>query len=367
MNPQEISEERSLLRPHASDITGWLRENTYVIKQDPNKQGYVLKIEGDQKYIVKIETTEAIDTEQITNEAFVGYFGVNSLNYPNFSKTLAFNLEEKCSVFKGYEYEREQCGFLVSEFINGPTLNKYLQTANVAQLKKVYMDIIEALFFAYQEIKFTHFDLHAGNIIISSSNGVEIPVIIDYGTSRIEYNGKMYGGGSPVYVRRDGTHVLLSEEDIQKIYNKPMWFFDIIKLLLSSYCIIDNATYNYLKLLKEISKEEKSRDLVSSTLENYVKVNDRINIRRIQGRLNDINEILNILYEKRKEIDAVEPEYYPIDFLPYLSKLLYPFFQQDVSTEFLLDFNEFFTIEYDYNTDLTFQEYRDYAISILSQ
>lgn len=95
------------------------------------------------------------------------------------------------------------------EYINGEELQDLVESRRINEKETILilMLLIDGLNQAAQEIGFTHYDLHAGNVLVQDlgqprsftlSNGAQIrsrylPKLIDYGYSRIVLDGLPYG------------------------------------------------------------------------------------------------------------------------------------------------------------------------------
>lgn len=90
---------------------------------------------------------------------------------------------------------------VIYEYIPGVTLLEALKTITVNEFKAIILQILLALYDAYQAFQFTHYDLHLDNIIIINRTEFNhpvifrnqlllysnlLPVIIDYGSSHIK-------------------------------------------------------------------------------------------------------------------------------------------------------------------------------------
>lgn len=132
----------------------------------------------------------------LTHEMFIGRKGVNKLAkyIPNFSYT--FGLYDNC---------------LLVEDVKGQTFLEYLKSPfDIQEYLLILVQICLALEVAQQKLLFVHNDLAPWNIIIKKLKVPEVyeypigntfirikthivPIIIDFGISRLEYNGNIYG------------------------------------------------------------------------------------------------------------------------------------------------------------------------------
>lgn len=199
-----------------------------MIENDKDDVQIIVKEKlGQRDVIIKISLLDKnYYFNEIIHEAFVGLFGLNKLNSKYFAKVIAANPVTLCP-----EYLDEiNCGYVMYEFISGPTLDKYLTGCSTNNLKSILSQLFEALYMAYQELGFTHYDLHLSNIIVHTDEQGQIyPVIIDYGASHIIYNNIDYGR---IF-------------DEAKNYNRSMWMHDVFKILMFIYSYIDKTLVKY--------------------------------------------------------------------------------------------------------------------------
>lgn len=159
------------------DIYKVLKETPVV---GPGIRHLVILVDKIPKYILKIRsrTVRSLPTEMI-NEAYIGIFELPKLNSPHFSKILGINIGDSC-----YEYSKAAiCDYVMYEYIKGVTLDKFIENnSDPFLIMKIVYELIHALHQAYEVVKFSHNDLHGGNIIIKEDT---TPVFIDYGASQI--------------------------------------------------------------------------------------------------------------------------------------------------------------------------------------
>lgn len=218
----------------------------------------------------------------VLHEIIIGIFGTNTLNSPNFARVLAGNYPFPCPRYLARtsdlcQSEYSRCAYVVYEYIPGPTMLVWLGIASYSEnseltttLLKILRDIFYALYDAYRKIDFTHYDLHPGNIIIQSGN---VPVIIDFGTSHINYRGINYG-------------LTFCEAEI---YNRSMWVHDVFKLLMFVYWslypeFINNrliAHINEIKLQLESADTQPSDKEHLNRLLRYTQAKEKKSLGRI--------------------------------------------------------------------------------------
>jgi len=159
-------------------------------------------MEDGIRVIVKFEKKEQSGADfmfkHTIHEAFIGLFGLNSLKSSIFARIIQFSMTEN------YYY-------VIYEHISGPLFRKYLETAPPEAVKSIMLKILNGLYTAHNSIQFTHYDIHADNIIIRNDE----PVIIDYGVSSMKYDGIDYGSGYA---------------DVNR-FKHHMWYHDTFSLL----------------------------------------------------------------------------------------------------------------------------------------
>jgi serine/threonine protein kinase len=152
---------------------------------------------------------------QIIHETIIYIYGISQLDSVNFPKFNWFLIENGTIT-------------LCVQYIKGITLAEYLKNAtDITAIITIVKKILKALYYAHEKINFTHYDLHPSNILINESGE---PVIIDFGSSHIKFNGQDYG-----------------REYIGRICNTEMWFHDVIKILF--WVLISVDDYYYYKIL----------------------------------------------------------------------------------------------------------------------
>lgn len=203
----------------------------------------VYKIPVGDSFVIMKTSADVYDDESkdaILNEAFVGLCGLNSLNSPHFVRVLGAKLNATCirddDVFDYDEPDAPRCHYVIYEYVAGMSLGDYLFGVRVETMVSLLRQIFGALHQAYTAIDFTHYDLHAGNIIIKADG---TPVILDYGRSHIKYGGDDFGPGT------------VGPMDVD---HRSMWFHDVFMLLivLAKVYDYDNARINVTHRLNEI-------------------------------------------------------------------------------------------------------------------
>lgn len=175
----------------------------------------------DTQFVIKAPKPYS-DVDDTLHEYFVGVYGTNRLRslIPNFAFVLG---GFKCSppyydkltntnkVLTFCQNNKEQVYYIIYENVrNSVPLSKYLRVCTFKQFLNVFVQILFALQVAYENIDFTHYDLHTDNVLIRKlDKEIILPyiiknktyylktdviaTIIDFGRSHIKYENKSYG------------------------------------------------------------------------------------------------------------------------------------------------------------------------------
>lgn len=215
-------------------------------------------------FMVKVD-----DYIELIHEAFLGIHIMNHLRemIPNFVYTYAFaslpNLYcegESCVI--GDETEK-RIGYLFIERIpDSISLVEFIWTSPEKEINNIFLQIFMALEMAHERVEFTHYDLHASNVLIRKLSrpyqlsyvirGVKyyivtdnLAVIIDYGNSHAVKDGIHYG----IYANHNGYDLGI---DIESSYP----FHDIFSLLIADIIKYPIGKQEILQTITDkISKE----------------------------------------------------------------------------------------------------------------
>ena len=181
-------------------FTNWLINKTKIdIK---SVEGYIYTyniLDTSLQIIIKKPKKNKFITTSI-REYYIGYTALNKLRYyiPTFVYTLG-------GFWK--KYKDNNIPYILYEKIDGISLTKL----TFKEWLIIFLQILLSLELAQKEYRFTHFDLHIGNVLIKTldkpvdytiylddkeykiQNISLIPVIIDFGLSSIYSNGKSIG------------------------------------------------------------------------------------------------------------------------------------------------------------------------------
>lgn len=247
-----------------------------------SKNGYAMLGDFDGMkdfFIDKVSRDPSNDT--LVHELVVGLYGTNKLRQyiPNFSYIYG---GLKCSpplidpITKKVVYSCLDNDNLVNYVLYenvAPAINisTYVRTCSGAQFLNVYLQSLYSLRLANKLIDYTHYDLHAENLLIrepkldkgkifqipyETENGLEylrtnvISTFIDYGFSHIktediidEENGVIFKG------QHFGSH---GREQISVFPNRSWIIYDAYRLLMD--CLVDAYNERNEEVIMEISK-----------------------------------------------------------------------------------------------------------------
>jgi len=246
--------------------------------------------------------------------------------------------------------------YLIMEKISGKSLLKYIIDADSDQLFNVIEKIINCLYELWLDCKFTHYDLHINNIIVTDNH---IPKIIDFGTSYMQINDKHLG-----YIREGIT----ASGRSNFIYQcRSFWIHDVFKLLSSIYIlinpnyIIDKAKDNKQKVLSNIINEYNRK------YDNYLNLYDDDDIKTVLDDLNNTSlntRWRNVNLESKRVLKKAEHmKIVQLRFRNFLNDVMI-FFNPDFSISWLKSYRRIFyhlqvrpTTD---NIDTDFKKFIDY-------
>lgn len=201
--------------------------------------------------------------DDFLHEAFIGLFGTNTLrkSIPNFSYVYGFF---KCSlpaytsdnnVLTWCNTNTAETDFVLYENItNSESFSNF--DNGLSSFFEVFLQTLYALKIAYQEIDFTHYDLHSENLLVKKLDKkyaikyddiyIEteyIAMIIDYGFSHIKFNNKHYG------LKDTG---LFSRLDVRHDQGKIV--YDVHKLLLHKLAKVRQTNRILYDKIKDLAR-----------------------------------------------------------------------------------------------------------------
>lgn len=212
---------------------------------------YLAKLRETDKYSLVLKYS--LD---LTHEIFVGIFGTNGLRgyIPNFSYLYSgFNCSRPLFLENTYlswcDEKSDRFTYAIYEYIPGKTLYEHLYKCPPEEFIAIYLQILLALQFAQETIRFTHFDLHTKNIILR-------PLTKEYIIPYYLEEGKFYIKAKYVATFIDYGHASFSYDD--KIYNVPIVFKKLNMEPVSSFPLYDAyrlLTTSYISTVNEATKD----------------------------------------------------------------------------------------------------------------
>jgi len=243
---EKISQIMTIIFNDEKLITKYIQNiKTLIPTQKSNLYLFNLKYKKEYKFLLK--TTKYIN-EDLLHEGIVGLYALNELNklipnfcpvfailIPNFENEFKFLPENK---FSKDEYEDKEKGdtFLVYQYIESSiSFRDFVKDCSINDLLPYILQIVFALKIANEKIKFSHYDLHIGNIILHNvekyknfyikySDSIfiqcnKVAVIIDYELSYFKYGDENLGN--------------LNFSHIGILQNKDNLKIDIYRFLMS--------------------------------------------------------------------------------------------------------------------------------------
>lgn len=196
-------------------INKWIKRMKKIPVKSSEGFVYITDIlSNDIQIIIKVPRAEH-GFNPMLREYFIGIKAINNLRYliPNFVYTLgSFLCPKPSSSGKICIKNSQKTTFVLYENIPGKSLDILLQNneLNFEEWLIIFFQLLLSLEVAQREIRFTHFDLHAGNIIIRKkdkfsykvsldnityhiNNPDNFPVIIDFGISSAYIDNRYIG------------------------------------------------------------------------------------------------------------------------------------------------------------------------------
>jgi serine/threonine protein kinase len=168
----------------------------------------------DIQVVVKVPRLDS-GFESMVREYFIGVKSLNKLRYliPSFVYTLgSFMYPKPTKTGKLCNGGSKKTAFVMYEKIPGDSIQKLLMNKeiNFDQWLLIFVQILLGLEVAQREVRFTHFDLHAGNVMVRRKDNFNytvpldttsyhvndpdlIPVIIDFGFATSYIDGRYIG------------------------------------------------------------------------------------------------------------------------------------------------------------------------------
>lgn len=245
---------------------------------------YIAKYNNQRNFNIVIKQgLNTFDSFSLAHETFIGLYAINKLRSfcPNFMYTYGIVFEDKfinrsdtsvslmpnennkTSAYLDQENKKIFHILLESIYYAIP-LAKYIDVAKDEYFVNIFMQIVYALEIAQHEIAFTHYDLHAANVLVKKSpldsqivyhrpNGQKryvkseyIAIIIDFGYSHVNVDDKDYG---------------ISRNKVFATNNKLHPLYDIYKIL-------GYASAHYLEKIRQSGGSNKKTEFMFETMWN---------------------------------------------------------------------------------------------------
>lgn len=277
----------------------------------------------NQSFVIK--TPRSKDNDELVHEALVGMFALNKVRkyVPNFMFVYSYS---RCSPMVIMDNNvlnwcdknvEENTSYLISELIsNSQPLSEIIAKNDFSlfNMKKTFAQIINALSIAEIGFNYTHYDLHADNILVSTfKSKVDVPIYHEGDIYNIKYVNSRYipfiidYGCSTVTIDNYGSFGKLGLENygVDAYTKYPM--YDVYKLLC--FCVenllrkTSNVLYDKLLINSKISYIQK--------LFNFF--NEGSIIDRVLSRKKNIHDFYN-LNGRHKKLSY-------LDFLKYMLNL----------------------------------------------
>lgn len=187
-----------------------------------------------------------------------GLLDCNAISNPTVGESL-----QLCDPYKGISSRH-----LLMEYVDGTTLDKLLNKGTLTQpeLNKILHATFLAMHIANDKYGFCHYDFHSGNVMIRKLersislpfnignqviylNTRYVPTVIDYGFSRISFEGKTYHRDG-VFEIGDNINTLKENHPIVDFYKL---IFSVIWILCEAKTMTSSLTSYFLDLIKQAS------------------------------------------------------------------------------------------------------------------
>ena len=237
-------------------VKHWLRNILELLGAGKLGEAYKMSIKGDlgRHYVLKVQSDTDYD---LVHELFVGLFGTNSLREQgNLNYVFGgFDCSHPIRAPKAAEPATwcnlgERLDYVIYERIEGPSLGSSLNSMSPNDFLQCLVQITLSLNDAYNKISYTHYDLHAENVILRMLPGPAqlaykidntrvfintriIVSFIDYGLSYFRYANESYGSFIG-FVEGVSTEV-------------PFPMYDIFKILIDSFSRANREIKSFIR------------------------------------------------------------------------------------------------------------------------
>ena len=281
----------------------------FVLNEGDYARNYrVYDSKNDLKVLKLIDyrklNSSQIDSESQVNEASI----LKAINHPN----IVTYVNDGTEIIDGVKYF-----YLVTDFISGTTLDKYVQTSKVNkyEAKDIIANILDAVSVLHTaKVPIIHNELNLSNILYDIGSDIKSAKVIDFGHALYldqEYSALSIDHSNPFYVAPEMSKNLFSKQSdifsIGAIYyallsGDPPWFTSI-----SSYQAGNEDVMNRVNVMRQKSlvKPKNVDDHTFAVINKALSINpvDRFNScdEFIDALSNPNSEYLNLNVEKTKE------------------------------------------------------------------
>jgi serine/threonine protein kinase len=229
--------------------------------------------------------------DELLHELFVGLMGTNSMRSicPNFAYILGgfkclppvINPDKSIPQFCEAGRPEDYVNYVIYEKIPGKSMADFMETCKFEEFFSWYIQVVLACFLGDHHIGFTHYDLHNENVMLRGWKDLDsfaiafplpngstwhvktnkIAMMIDFGMTHVEYDGKHYGKFG------------LEEFGVFSDQSRP--YYDIYKLL--GFCMTDmdakgneeclNRCVNLQRCFVDIHSERDDDDIIGEVIE----------------------------------------------------------------------------------------------------
>ncbi len=167
-------------------LNRWIADIQHITDPSSDKTAVYRLINIDQHplFVVKVATED----DSLAHEAVVGMGAINKLRMfvPNFMQTYGVFrcnppvIDDNNKLVTWCSGTNRSVNYLVLENIPGKSLRKMAPSITGPEFINIYIQVVNALAVAHTYFDFTHYDLHADNVMIQTLPfNISIPIYID--------------------------------------------------------------------------------------------------------------------------------------------------------------------------------------------
>ena len=253
-------------------------------KNSVNGYAFTASFNGKNKaedfFVIKAPRKHKDDFVDLTHECFVAFAAINKLRekvpnfayiYESFNCSAPFIDTHDKDVLSWCDFHKEPVVYAIYENCSpSVSFDDFLNICNERNFMMYFIQLMYALRTAYNECKFTHYDLHMCNVLLRyvSNDPFYIPydsidgqiyikserfvaTIIDFGCSYVEVGGRGYG-----FNEWDGRRYGI-------FHDRPYPMYDVYKLLCYSLSSFSSKIFHRLKGLLEFFTNEEPHKFLS--------------------------------------------------------------------------------------------------------